>query len=250
MQNIGKLFGVIVCDSQAKWGGPQGISQRIQDMMRENGERWMTFIAEHGEFPTEDELKNFQGIYIAGSKSSVNDENQPWIQQLETFIQQAYDLKKPKISGICFGHQAIAKALGGRVAKNPSKKFVCCNEEIVISDNENRSSFLHKLRAISEKKPLRILASHGECVVELPKGARSVASSVSCNHEIVLYSENIIGIQSHPDFVIEDLSDIILPSLLDGNIFTKEEYEAAKESLKMPNVCSDVAKAVCDFLKC
>lgn len=66
---------------------------------------------------------------------------------------------------------------------------------------------------------------------------------------MVLYSENIIGIQSHPDFMIEDLSDVILPSHLERNIITKEEYKAAENSLNIPNVCSDVIRVVRDFLK-
>lgn len=244
-----KMFGVIVCNSQAKWGGPEGVAQRIKDLMAKDGEVWKTFIAEQGEFPTEQDLQTFEGFYITGSKHSVNDNGQLWIQKLESFIQQAYQLKRPKVFGTCFGHQAIGKALGGKVTKNPSNTFVCNNEKIVLSESSSDSSFLKDVKKISEAKPFRMLQSHGECVSELPKNAQSVASSESCENEIVLYSENIIGMQSHADFYVEDLADVIIPSLLKGKIINKKEFDEASESLKLPNCSEDLAKAVRDFLK-
>jgi GMP synthase-like glutamine amidotransferase len=104
------------------------------------------------------------------------------------------------------------------------------------------------LKKISEKKPFRILQSHGECVDELPANAKNVASSESCKHEIVLYSGNIIGAQSHADFSVEDLSDTILPSLLEKKVITQGEFDHAHESFKQPNACSDMAVAVRHFL--
>lgn len=243
-----KLFGVIVCDSQAKWGGPEGIAKRVQNIFGTKEGQWKTYAAEQGEFPTEEELNTFHGFYITGSKHSVNDDTQPWIKQLELFIQRLHALKKPKVFGTCFGHQAISKALGGKVGVNSNKRFVCHNEEIVLCKSENDSKFLNNLRKISEQKPFRILQSHGEWVEELPPNAKNVASSKSCEHEIILFSDNIIGAQSHADFIIEDLTDIILPSLLENKIITQDEFHHAQETLKQPNACSDMAIAVRDFL--
>ena len=188
------------------------------------------------------------GSYITGSGHSVNDDTQGWIKQLESFIRQAHTLKKPKVFGTCFGHQAIAKALGGKVGSHSCKSFVCHNEEIVFSDDENKSQFLNDLKRIKEKKPFRILQSHGECVDELPANAKSIASSASCKHEIVLYSDNIIGAQAHADFVVNDLTDVILPSLLEKKVITEEEFHYAHESFRQPNACSDMAIAIRDFL--
>ena len=245
-----KLLGVIVCDSQAKWGGPEGIAKRVEENFGKNESQWKTYIAEDGHFPTEDELETFHGFYITGSKHSVNDEAQEWIKQLESFIQQAYALKKPKVFGTCFGHQAIAKALGGKVGKNPSGKFVCHNETIVLCEDENDSQFLNDVKNIREEnsKPFRMLESHSECVEELPENAKSVASSESCKHEIVLFSDNIIGAQSHADFDENDLTDIILPSLLKRRVITQEEFDYAHESFKQPNACSKLTVAIRDFL--
>ncbi len=207
-----------------------------------------TYLAEEGQFPTEEELKTFQGFYITGSKHSVNDDTQTWIKDLELFIQRAYALKKPKVFGTCFGHQVISKALGGKVGRNPSKRFVCKNEKITLCEDEIDSKFLNDLKKISEKKPFRMLEAHRDCVEELPADAKSVASSESCKHEIVLFSDNIIGAQSHADYNVDDFTHIILPSLLKSEIITQEEKDRAVESFKQPNVGSDVAAVVRDFL--
>lgn len=244
-----KSFGVIVCDSQAKWGGPEGIAKRLEELLATENSEWKTFVAERGEFPTEDELKTFQGIYITGSKHSVNDDDtQAWIKGLELFIQRAYDLKKPRVFGTCFGHQAIAKALGGTVAQNPTKRIICHNEEIKLCENDSDSSFFKDLKKINEGKPFRILQAHSQCVEKLPKNATNVATSDSCKHEIVLYSDNIIGSQSHADFTLEDLTEVILPSHLKKNAITQEEFDYAKQSFQQPNACLDMAKAIREFL--
>ncbi|XP_028403839.1 gamma-glutamyl peptidase 4-like [Dendronephthya gigantea] len=243
-----KLFGVIVCDSQAKWGGPEGIAKRVENLLSTENSVWKTFKAEEGEFPTEDELNTFHAIYITGSKHSVHDKTQQWIKGLEHFIQRAYDLKKPKVFGTCFGHQIIAQALGGKVALNPSRRFICHNEEIQLcGDDSDDSVFLRNLRKINDGKPFRILQSHSDCVEELPENAKNVATSDSCEHEIVLFSVNIIGSQSHADFTVEDLTEIILPSKMNANAITKEELEYANQSFQQPNNCLDLAKAIREF---
>jgi GMP synthase (glutamine-hydrolysing) len=242
-----KLFGVIVCDSRDGWSGPEEFAKRVEKEFGPENGQLKTYVAEEGQFPTTEDLETFQGFYITGSKYSVNDDRQKiqeWIKQLELFIQRAYTLKKPKVFGTCFGLQAIAKALGGKVGKNPSGRFVCKNEKITLCEDEIDSKFLNGLKKISEKKPFRMLEAHGDCVEELPADAKSVASSESCRHEIVLFSDNIIGAQSHADYNVDDFTKIILPSL----IITQEEEDRALESFKEPNVGSDVAAVVRDFL--
>lgn len=46
------------------------------------------------------------------------DEDDPWVPNLVDFIQRAYQAKRP-IMGLCYGHQIIARALGGKVSRNP-----------------------------------------------------------------------------------------------------------------------------------
>ena len=63
-------------------------------------------------------LNAYDGYVITGSPASVNDHELPWVQALLRFIQQLHEARRPAI-GLCFGHQAMAKALGGEVARHP-----------------------------------------------------------------------------------------------------------------------------------
>ena len=60
-------------------------------------------------------IDEVDGYIITGSKSSVYD-NEPWIAELHRFIRALHNSNK-KTVGICFGHQIIASALGGKVEK-------------------------------------------------------------------------------------------------------------------------------------
>ena len=68
---------------------------------------------EKGEYP--DDINKCDGYIITGSKVSTYD-NLPWIRELENFIQLLHEKRKSLI-GVCFGHQLIAQALGGKVEK-------------------------------------------------------------------------------------------------------------------------------------
>ncbi|PKP84422.1 MAG: glutamine amidotransferase, partial [Alphaproteobacteria bacterium HGW-Alphaproteobacteria-2] len=66
-----------------------------------------------GEFPAD--IHAADGWLITGSRHGVY-EDHPWIPPLEEFIRRAYVEHVP-LAGICFGHQIIAQALGGKAEK-------------------------------------------------------------------------------------------------------------------------------------
>lgn len=77
--------------------------------------RFTTIAVKDGEFPAD--LSGYDGFIITGSPASVHDE-EPWVHRLMQVIRDIRAADLP-LFGACFGHQAIAKALGGRVGKNP-----------------------------------------------------------------------------------------------------------------------------------
>ena len=68
-----------------------------------------------GVFPTD--FSNYDGFVITGSTASVHDDAL-WIGRLEQLIIEIDHAQLP-LFGACFGHQIIAKALGGKVGNNP-----------------------------------------------------------------------------------------------------------------------------------
>ena len=240
-----KRFGVLVCEDAEKWGGKDFIGERFKSLLgREANEEWRLFDACAGNLPSEKDLDQFQGFVISGSHYSVNDDKE-WVRQAEKLIVSL--AKKPTIStrlvGLCFGHQLIAKALGGDVGPNPSGKFILRTEKV---NPTNENSVVSNL---FENGPLNLLESHRECVTELPPKAQSVASSNSCEHEMILFAENILGIQGHPECTGDEFEEKILPSLLSSKLLTEEEGIVAQESLRLPVNSKEVNNLVSEFLR-
>lgn len=144
------------------------------------------FNIEGHQFPSH--IHACDAYIITGSKHSVNDP-WPWIAELERFIlklQQA----QIKLIGICFGHQLIAKTLGGKVSRAPKGWGVGMSINQVLQQKPWMNPTLEQFN---------ILVSHQDQVIELPKGAEVLASNDHCPY-YMLQIGNLLTIQGHPEF--------------------------------------------------
>lgn len=113
-------------DDSEKWQGLTLVYFRDAFSLHPDDEVTLFDCAVKGEFPSVEDVENgrFDAIFIGGSRYSAYDDS-PWIMRLRNeLIPAYYASKKVKLIGICFGHQLLAQALGGRVGKNPSQRFV------------------------------------------------------------------------------------------------------------------------------
>ena len=74
-----------------------------------------TWRVSEGRWPSDPAA--YAGFVVTGSPASVNDDS-PWIRRLEALVRQLHARRTPMV-GLCFGHQVIAKALGGAVGLSP-----------------------------------------------------------------------------------------------------------------------------------
>ena len=200
--------------------------------------KWKRYKSSEGEFPSDEELDNLQGIVIPGSRYSANDN---WTEAY-SFIRKVVDRGSPQLYCGCFGSQLLAVALDGEVGANPSNKFKFGSEDIQILSDWNNHPILSKARKGDDMplKEIRLLETHGQCVTKLPSGAKLAASSQTCSNEIWYIGNNVLAMQSHPEFTVKLMEDRILPKLSEKGILSPAEVVESKDSLALPLNDDDV----------
>ena len=139
------------------------------------------------------------GWIISGSQYSVND-GFAWMAQLEDFVRALY-IEQRKLIGICFGHQLMARALGGKVT------LAAEGWRIGVYDSnlaEQRSWMQPELDT------LRLRVSHQEQVTQLPDSTTVLAKSLFCPYFMLEYGQHFLSIQGHPEFTKEYTETLIL----------------------------------------
>lgn len=149
--------------------------------------RFTTWNVEAGELP--DSVDAADAFLITGSKSSAYDDK-AWIRALEQFVRELHAARR-KLIGICFGHQLVAQALGGKVAKSP-KGWGCGIQCYAMAQAEFPEA---------DGPEVCLLASHQDQVSELPPGARVIATNAHCEYAGMTLGEHILTFQGHPEFV-------------------------------------------------
>ena len=152
---------------------------------------------EEGSHPTDLDIDAVDGFIITGSKSSAYDDKQ-WIRDLEALIQKLHARRK-KMVGICFGHQIIAKALGGVVSKSDKGWGVG-----IHTYELDKGPFDG-----AQSGQLKLVVSHQDQVHELPPGARNVVSNAHCENAGFVMGDHIFTLQGHPEF-IDEYSEAIM----------------------------------------
>ena len=145
-----------------------------------------TFNIYENVFPQD--LAYYNGFIITGSAYGVY-ENHLWIKNLFNIIIKIVKIRAPLL-GICFGHQAIAQALGGHVIKS-SKGWGIGIKEIKTT---KRKSFL------GDFNTLNLIFFHQDQVVKLPKEAELLASNEFCNIASFSVGDSVLTLQAHPEF--------------------------------------------------
>ena len=124
-------------------------------------------------------IRDRDGFIITGSKSSAYDDKQ-WIRDLEALIQKLHARRK-KMVGIYFGHQIIAKALGGVVSKSDKGWGVG-----IHTYELNKAPFDG-----AQSGQLKLVVSHQDQVHELPPGARNIVSNAHCENAGFVIGDHI-----------------------------------------------------------
>jgi GMP synthase-like glutamine amidotransferase len=146
------------------------------------------YDVEQGEYPAA--LDEVDAYLITGSKSSVYDDK-PWIATLREFVRKLHRRRR-KLVGICFGHQLVAEALGGKVEKSPKGWGVGLH-----SYTFGQQPVWHDRGPPS----FDVLVSHQDQVVKNASEAEVLAGSAFCENAVCQIGDHILTFQGHPEFV-------------------------------------------------
>lgn len=152
-----------------------------------------TFDVQAGQWP---DPTAFDAAIITGSSAGVY-ESAPWIGALLDWIRAAKG--RTRLVGICFGHQAMAQALGGRVEKSERGWGVGLHRYEVVSTEPWMSPIA---------AALAIPASHQDQVVEKPEEARVLLRSNFTPFAGLAWGQDAISFQPHPEFTPAFATDL------------------------------------------
>lgn len=174
------------------------------------------------------------GYLVTGSKYSVYDQKD-WILELKAFVKAIYDSGK-KYIGVCFGHQMLGEALGGKVEKAKTGWSVGVNTFEVLKKEDWMEPF---------QADYNLMMMCQDQVVELPENSTVLAKTANCPVGMFRVGENMLGVQAHPEFP-KAYELALLDSRWDR--ITAEKISAAKESLALPVHDRVVAQWMLQFL--
>lgn len=147
------------------------------------------------------EPARFDGVVTTGSPLSVTTADaDPWMLRTGRFLVDAAEAGKP-VLGVCFGHQLLARALGGAVAKNPRGREIG-TIEVALTEDGARHPVLGGLA------PLRFQATHEDAVTTLPPGATLLAHN-GFGVQAFGYGGRILGVQFHPELDARRMAALI-----------------------------------------
>lgn len=192
----------------------------------------LIFDAENGKLPENIDVAD--AYLITGSRHGVNDDF-PWIRQLESFVQKI-DRAQKKIIGICFGHQLIAKALGGKVIKSPKGWGVGMSQNKITQQ---------KHWMMPPQSQFNLLVSHQDQVVELPEQAEIIAASEFCPYYMTQIGTHILTIQGHPEFTKAYSHELMK---FRQQILGDSLFEQGVNSLELPVDDQLIAQWIINFL--
>jgi GMP synthase (glutamine-hydrolysing) len=173
------------------------------------------------------DLSDAMAVIVTGSASSVT-EALPWMERSAVLLRQLIVLEVPLL-GICFGHQLLGHALGGRVGMNPRGREMGTVELVI----DSADPVLGKPGAVC------VNSTHVDSVLQLPAGARVLGSTKLEPHAAVRFGPQAWGVQFHPEIdaqVMLQYVDARAPVLLAEGFDTGAMRHAVRDTPSGPAI--------------
>jgi len=204
---------------------------------REVGSLWQGAWHEH-DVRTDAPLpspRDADGFIVTGSPSSVTAQT-PWMLRAQALLEQIAGSGVP-LFGICFGHQMVGQALGGRVAPNPRGREIG-TRLIRVVDGAGADPLLAGL----ERTEFFANCTHVDSLVALPPGAQLLAETDLEPHAAFAVGKNVRCVQFHPEMngeamrgYIRARASAIASEGGDPSVLVQDARDAPQGSLLLKN---------------
>lgn len=211
-----------------------GYPQMFMRLLGPRAHDYRVFAADEGQLPQSPSACD--AWLITGAAAGAYDTD-PWIAALEDFLRQAKG--RAPLVGVCFGHQIMAQAFGGKVIRSP-KGWALGEQDYAIL---KREPWMDQDGAAS----IRLPASHRDQVVELPPAAEVIAGNDFAPMGALAYRDQpAISIQLHPEF--EPAYGIALIDARRGPRFSDAQADAVIATYQAPDDRARVGRWINRFL--
>jgi GMP synthase-like glutamine amidotransferase len=201
--------------------------EMFERLLAGHGFKFQTYNVLESDIPNKANAAD--GWLITGSKHGVYEDHN-WIAPLEDLIRKIYAAQMPLI-GVCFGHQIIAQALGGKVEKYKGGWSIGHTEYTMDGHDY----------------PVLLNAWHQDQVIELPEDAVIVGSNDFCKNAMLTYGDKVLTIQPHPEYG-HDFIDGLIKYRAKG-VVPEEQQADAKAQMGKPLQADVIADMFAKILK-
>ncbi|KAJ3069925.1 hypothetical protein HDU98_007033 [Podochytrium sp. JEL0797] len=172
--------------------------------------RFVAFDSVSGAAPFD--FSGIDALLVTGAKHGVND-GAAWIATAEDCLRRAKDTNRVKIIGVCFGHQLVAKAFGGKVERNSNPlgfKPVRNPDGWEVGWTQMNLTQAGKLFfGAAAKDTVSFYSMHKDVVTVCPAGFSVLFSTDLCPIQSLVQGKSILTIQSHPEFTADIVREIV-----------------------------------------
>ncbi len=138
-------------------------------------------------------------VLVTGSPAMVSHRH-TWSENTAAWLADFHRTARPML-GVCYGHQLIAHALGGRVGPNAVGRRMGTRQVDILDQDD---------ALLGEFYPYQnFQVTHVEVVIEPPQQARVVARTDGDEHHALHFGAHSWGVQFHPEFDIEIMAAYI-----------------------------------------
>lgn len=192
-------------------------------------------------------LKRIDGLMVTGSPASVCTDPPEWTTSLLDHLREVMAKDIPAL-GVCYGHQAFARAAGGEVQRHHETREIG-----TVSLSLTPAGKRHPLfRGIPGT--FKAQETHEDVVTALPGsgGVQVLAENSHNSYQALAFSANVFSVQFHPEItadIMRAYMRIYGNKMMRKGELTRREFAALRENIEETETGNTVIGNFIDHLR-